>query len=810
MGLFSSNEEWNPHKYSMSRLNENVQPYAGNTASNDTGVYDFVSIKKKVAQNSGRASESGIQIVNPLANVKHIPLDDVKQNLENYIGVDERLNPIINPVDDLQNIHVDPLARTREGKQEKKQQPKLEDASGPASFELRHIKEGLGATMADQGRRGIGAGDGISYSDDEQLIANSAGIQYGPVSVSNSNYYSDDLYDQGFISMSGVPVVKTGTYTDPMTGEEYEAFESALPPPDNDYGEQVNCSGRNVQLDMLQGGWSNNTARRTKTEVLQDDSNLQYDRTIGAFGAYDYTEQKKLLAQNNMFKMDDYTPDPDGAEMLDHLPANQDGIYNQKIRPMPFMKPTMRGKHDETSFRGNVDPTISIGNDQSFVPQTYTSFPQLRKESTRVDGGGMEVTANTSGFMHNPDFFDMPDTQRSMCETEIPNQGPVEYVRLTSNVGQEVYEVSTKNTGQTLLDDTISGTYGVDGYGHQLYDGTFEDAMKNTGLDDIDFTEFASISVNGGDFVGTTGVHPTQAVKARFSVPLKSTGLINLDYTDTPSVQAQNMYASQLMDQHVSSIKTKNEAQNNNDFGSHGGVSGAAPVPTFIEKQNTKNEAQYFEQWGSHGGMEGTNRGPVRLAIEKQNTKNEAQYSEQWGSHGGMEGTNRGPVKALIEKQSTKLEQQNKGNYGSGGGEYQQSVKPSYFTAKDKTKRQLFQKIFSAFDTMLGNNTAYAEKQNVTKVNTKKGKANEIAIPSGTVNGNDLNHSRISGAQTFNTKRGVVNKEITGFAVHQPNDTLRYSANYNVMEKQIRPSAFAYPTSSANSALFLRQQDIDE
>jgi hypothetical protein len=333
------------------------------------------------------------------------------------------------------------------------------------SKELRQVREDLGAEMADFGRWGRGAGGGVSLDVvNGQHAVSGTPLQNGPVAVSTPPV-TNHLYDQGFISMSGVPMINAGTYKNPLTGVEYTAYESALPPPDADYEETLTAPARNVKLAHLQGGWTDNTPRPTKVEVVEDDFHMQYDRTINTFGTYDPSRYIEMFERTNRFTRNDEHPDPDGQELVG-VPANMDGTQNVKIRPLPYLPPTNRGKWGETTFRSGIDARVAVGNSETPVERTYTSFPCTRLENTRQDGGGMEVTQNTQGFMDTQmgggGRRDVLPTQRSATEGNLPYMAPASFVRLNANTGTATHSAPTGDRGTQYVDaPQYGGTHGA-------------------------------------------------------------------------------------------------------------------------------------------------------------------------------------------------------------------------------------------------------------------------------------------------------------------------------------------------------------
>lgn len=295
-------------------------------------------------------------------------------------------------------------------------------------YELRQTRENLGMNQAQRARFGISPGEGESLQPGEQRVSGTQQTQHGPVAISDAAY-NPALYNQGFISMSAVPSVFIGVYTDPITGEEFDAYESGMPPPDADYEETLNAPGRNVKLAHLQGGWRDTTPRPTKVEVLEDDFHMQYDRSIGSFGTYDPSYYVEVINHNNRFKRDDHHPDFEGPVQVG-APANTLGNQGDvKIRHTPYVVPTNRGKWAETTFRTGIDPsTQGAGGGDMRLEYEYTTVPHMRATSNRTDGGGAESGGVYQGFMNQyggHEGFDHHDTQRSVSEPLAPNMGPM-------------------------------------------------------------------------------------------------------------------------------------------------------------------------------------------------------------------------------------------------------------------------------------------------------------------------------------------------------------------------------------------------
>jgi len=513
------------------------------------------------------------------------------------------------------------------------------------SKELRQVREGMDQEIADFSRWGVGAGAGIQA---DLTVAPESGTQfnYGPVAVS-SPLVNETLYDEGFISLSAVPVIQAGKYKDPLTGVEYYAYESALPPPDADYEETLNNSARNVKLARLQGGgcgFTDNTPRPTKTELVEDDFHMQYDRTINTYGTYDPSRYIEYFERSNRFKRDDEHPDPDGECNTDQLPAN--ALGNQpgqvKVRPLPYLPPTNRGKWAETTFRDGVDPRVAVGNSEVMVARTYTRFPCSRAENTRMDGGGMQVTEHTTAHMDTQMGLgrrDIMPTQRSVSEQYMPSMGPADFVRLGSNVGGEMHEAPTGYAGTTLVDLNQVGAI--------------------TPQQQAASTERSQLMEPGH----------------------KLTGSYVVDQNVLGTVQVQDVYAPKNGDQIVQAQNSKNGALRDDAYGAYGGAEsyGVQVTPSVYGKQDLTKREEMLDYYTGADTTYGHNTGAQTVAARtrlnskkgplvdflmpssalngtdglftaaqhvgdstKINTKKEQLYDLQWGF--GAPGTNDGTV----------------------------------------------------------------------------------------------------------------------------------------------------------------------
>ena len=450
------------------------------TYTEDFG-YDFdPRLRKLSTSTAGGTGAASVPVLNTIVN----PIE----NLSNRIP----MPTVSSPVDkaDVARVAPPPHGQPAGGGMD----PMSEDATccGPyiPHFELRQTRENLGLNQAQRSRYGTSPGEGVSLQDDEERVSGTQ-QQHGPVAVSDP-LYTHELYDQGFVSMSAVPSVFVGVYTDPITGEEFDAYESAMPPPDADYEETLNSSGRNVKLAHLQGGWRDTTPRPTKTEILEDDFHMQYDRTINTYGTYDPSYYLEVIEHNNRFKHDDQHPDPEGPVIVG-LPANTLGNQGDvKIRPMPYVKPTNRGKWAETTFRSGVDPDMAVGGGEQRMEYEWTNTPYVRAENSRMDGGGMEATPDYQGFAQQyggAEGWDNIETQRSVTQLYTPNMGPAS----THVSSQQVFgDLPAPNA---LTGTFESGMYAVGQVTGENEGATLQNQMvaapsSQAGLDVVDESNF--------------------------------------------------------------------------------------------------------------------------------------------------------------------------------------------------------------------------------------------------------------------------------------------------------------------------------
>ena len=581
--------------------------------------YDFdPRVREVVSSTMGGAQPVPVPVLNTIVN----PIE----NLSNRIP----LPTVLSPVDMADVAGVGGATPPPEGGEG--MDPMSEDATCCGSyiphFELRQTRENLGLNQAQRSKYGLSPGEGVSLQEDETRVSGTQQTQHGPVPVSDP-LFTHELYDQGFVSMSAVPSVFAGVFTDPITGEEYDAYESGMPPPDADYEDALNSSGRNVKLAHLQGGWRDTTPRPTKTEILEDDFHMTYDRSINTYGTYDPSYYLDVIAHNNRFNHDDHHPDSDGPVIVG-LPANTRGNQGDtKIRPMPYLKPTNRGKWAETTFRSGVDPQVAVAGGGERLNYEWTNTPYVRAENSRIDGGGMEATANYQGFAEQyggAEGFDNVDTQRSVSQHEMPNMGPATW----EVPSQQVFgEVAAPNSFTGTVD---SGSYGLgpvtaEQTAQMLQDQLVHVPTSMTGLESVDESQFGAIQYEHDGH---------KMMNARVEHATKKTGTL----TNTHMTMGTNgTYSAQQMDKlvHSAQYKTNREALEriqtafNTALGGYTAHSNQATVTRFSDKSGHMTD--FVMPSSSIGGTESmvTNGVQNLGAVTNLSSKREAMYDNQFG-----------------------------------------------------------------------------------------------------------------------------------------------------------------------------------
>ena len=665
------------------------------------------------------------------------------------------------------------------------------------SKELRQVREDLGAEMADIGRWGRGPGGGVPLdrSNAPHVVSGTA-LQNGPVSVSTP-HVGKHLYDQGFISLSGVPMINAGTYKNPLTGVEYNAYESALPPPDADYEETLTAPARNVKLAHLQGGWTDNTPRPTKVELVEDDFHMQYDRTINTFGTYDPSRYVEMFERTNRFTRNDEHPDPDGPELVG-VPANMDGNQNVKIRPLPYLPPTNRGKWGETTFRSGIDARVAVGNAQTPVERTYTSFPAARLENTRQDGGGMEVTQNTQGFMDTQmgggGRRDVLPTQRSGTEGNVPYMAPASFVRLNASTGTAVHSAPTGDRGTQYqgAQQYAGGTHGA-----TVHAGSSEHEQVVSAPTGFSGTQYLDVAQVGGvqpSTIGGGGLSDGGGASPRDQI-LQSTNSLGGTTTlgdQFGSYGGDQSYGQTLAQMSVVESTTTKSGQtySRDEYGSYGGASQAPQlVNQRVESVNSKSGVLFRrDEYGSYGGAEGEAAMSTDQRVENLNSKSGVQFRrDEYGSYGGVDGQAAKSTDQRVENVNSKNGVRFRADaYGSGGAagssSFAMPVAPRVYSAQDLTKRETFVGVQAAFDTTSGATTAPPTLARRSRLNSRKGRLVDFMMPSGSMSGTE---GTANGAQTYGQSTSLNSKKEArcdtrwGFSPQVPADPTVWYGSYN-------------------------------
>jgi hypothetical protein len=444
------------------------------------------------------------------------PTRQTRENFRQIIKPQETANLSVNPIENLESstaFRTSPSAP--EQLREEWSNRYCEDAipskylteSTQASYELMGLNEAQ--------RRSRPMGEGVP--------------NLGPAvpfdQVNNQNYghgqttfsvVSHDLYHQDFATLGGPPAVYTGIYTDPLTGIQYDTYESAMPPPDGDWYDISMSSAKNRKLDQLQGGWSNNTPIPPRREILEGDWNQNYDRPVNTFGgAGSYADVLRCRSLDNFerstrFTLNDFTPDNEAPELVG-VPANTDGIYgNVKVRFLPRVPGTNRGHEEEDSFR-----TGPYGYDMhnQHMAQEYTKMPQC---IPTLDYVGPVCGSNGVFAEQSRGDYDVPHKLTGLeVNPELIEHGAA-YVDTYGDQSRADYNVPHKFTGMEVNSELIKhGVAVVDSYAEQSR-SDYNVPNKLTGLDINQ--ELSSHGVSSG------GVHPLQN-RMEYNTPNKLIGL---------------------------------------------------------------------------------------------------------------------------------------------------------------------------------------------------------------------------------------------------------------------------------------------
>ena len=287
---------------------------------------------------------------------------------------------------------------------------------------------------------------------------NSLNFGKGPTSFST---VSHDLYHQNFATLGGPPAVYTGIYTDPLTGVQYDTFESGMPPPDGDWYDISYSANKNRKLDALQGGWSNNTPIPPRKEILEGDWNQAYDRPVNTYGGGgSYADMLRCRSldsyeRSTRFTLNDFTPDNEAPE-LTGTPANVDGIYgNIKVRFAPRLAGTNRGHDEEDSFRTGPS-TDGAHYHNNKLQQNFTKMPQCLPTLDYV--GPVNGTQGVYGEQSRSEYNPSNEIRGLEATAEYASHG-TGYVDTYGEQSRSDYEVPHKLTGNEVNPEL--GEHGV-------------------------------------------------------------------------------------------------------------------------------------------------------------------------------------------------------------------------------------------------------------------------------------------------------------------------------------------------------------
>lgn len=200
-----------------------------------------------------------------------------------------------------------------------------------------------------------------------------APTRVGSGEVSNQLVSRGLYFDDAQVGMGATGAKFEGVFRDPLTGEEYDAYSSQLPAPDADFTDMVEGQQQGVKLSMLQGGWSNNTARQPRREVLHHDEHFASDISVFTYGMRPDRDNAERRARRDVrYNYDDVHPDgPDGQLDTMEQPAFMHGNQNPMLRFAPYAPPTNR----DTMSRHTQPAFLQQGSRDERTKQTYTRFP---------------------------------------------------------------------------------------------------------------------------------------------------------------------------------------------------------------------------------------------------------------------------------------------------------------------------------------------------------------------------------------------------------------------------------------------------
>jgi len=430
------------------------------------------------------------------------PTRQTRENFRQVIKPQETLNLRVNPIDNLESsygVKTGPTAPQQ--LKEEWSNRYCEDAipskylteATIGSYEL------MGLNQAQ--RRSRPMGEGVPMFTPAVPVNQLNESTFGKTHIEQYSTVNNEIYHQRFATLGATPAVYTGIYTDPLTGIEYDTYESAMPPPDGDYYDMAVNPAKNRLLDVLQGGWSNNTPIPPRQEILEGDWNQGYDRTVntfggpGSFGDVLRCRQLDNFERSTRFTMNDFTPDNEAPE-LEGIPANVDGIYgNVKVRFLPNLPGTNRGHGEETTFRTGVQGQTL--HDQH-VAQEYTRSPQCIAPLDYT--GPVDGSFGTYGTQERSEY----NPSHRFTGTEVNDELMSHGVGLdtTGVMDRSDYNPANKFTGTEVNPELMEhGVHGGTAYAAQER-SDYNPANKFTGTEVN--SQLAEHGVNGVEAYGFT------------------------------------------------------------------------------------------------------------------------------------------------------------------------------------------------------------------------------------------------------------------------------------------------------------------
>lgn len=505
------------------------------------------------------------------------PSRQTRENFRQVIKPQETANLAVNPIENLESsygIKTGPSAPQQ--LKEEWSNRYCDDTIGSKYLTERSIGSYELMGLNEAQRRSRPMGEGVPNIGPAVPFDQTNALNYGrgPVAMST---VSHDLYHQNFATLGGPPAVYTGIYTDPLTGIQYDTFESAMPPPDGDWYDISYSAAKNRKLDCLQGGWSNNTPIPPRKEVLEGDWNQQYNRGIMTYGGGgEYADVNRCRVMDNLersvrFTMNDFTPDNEAPE-LTGVPANVDGIYgNVKVRFNPRLPGTNRGYEEETDYRTGAS---TQGYHNNKMAQEFTKSPQCiapLEYMGPVDGYG----AHSTYAEQERSEYDPANELRGLeATTELSSHG-MGYVNTNGEQSRSDYDVPTKQTGLT-----VNSELSEHGMAYAPYAGTgrseYNTPTRQAGLD-----VNAQLHQHG---VSDGGAHALQN-RLEYNTPNRQSGLHV--YSELSEHGVSNGGAQAM--QNRLEYNTPNR-QTGLDVNSELNQHGVAPVDVYAEQSRSDYE----------------------------------------------------------------------------------------------------------------------------------------------------------------------------------------------------------------------------